>query len=115
MARMDDAERVIWELNQTILRLEAERDHLKTLCTQVQESNGRAWERVQAAEARLAEVDQRCRQFLERTNIEWIRERQIVEEIRALLRGQGDRPAGHRCTAESMSDPESDCWSDPSE
>lgn len=111
MARMDDAERVIWELNQTILRLEAERDHLKTLCTQVQESNGRAWERVQAAEARLAAAIDRLEMFKRVGSMDPV----TVDGLTAILRGEGDRPAGHRCTAESMSDPESDCWSDPSE
>ncbi len=58
------------------------------------------------AKARLAAVEALCNQFLDRSNVEWIRERQIVEQIRAAARGEGDRPAarGHHQHEEWMLD-----------
>lgn len=51
--------------------------------------------RAKAAEARLAAVEALCTQFLDRSNVEWIRERQIVEQIRAAA--AAEKPAWPQC------------------
>lgn len=74
MARMADSERVIWELNQTILRLQTEKDRLTALF----ELEDHEWfkercelySRAEAAEAKLREVEAE-RNALRDQVVEW--------------------------------------------